>query len=371
MQLEATMLTLEDRPITISFSLMPTPGALLRGVTSIYKADGDTLSQSLIFNKALEHRKSPAMDLSIALPSEVNPISDMSQFLKDDNRVIQCSSIIDYPLTDPVKHIPMEAVFSSAKPFESMLSTTSAFALKGTLGSEVVVSTPVKPTSLKELISGSNSNILNPQVNSDNLIGRSRRGNKFLNNKMQIEGSVSIDKVSRTKLPGLILQIASLVVPKREIATHTMTIGGKSAVGRFNSACSGIIANRSKVKIWFRAFSFKTGFHCFSYLITRRASEVCREIKQFSGLIVNFVVKSNFVSKFLFPGNIANPVAGIGICLHCLKKKVVVLRKNLYLHCSGYLLHSHILVQYLKFVKYLERRKGEFLHQLKLVVSFA
>jgi len=351
MELKATMLALEDRPISVAFGNVSTPGALLRGISGIDKGNGNTLGQGLILNKALEHGKSPAMDLPITLSPKISPAADVGQLLKGNSGAIVGGSVAYQPLAGLVQCIPVEAVLPLTKPLESSLSAPGAFALKGTPHPEVVVSAPVEPSSLEEFIGASYCDILNPQIHPDNLTGRSRRWDKLLQHKVKVENLISINKVSRAKLPGLILKIVFLIVTKGKFASDPVPIGREGAVVRFDSAGSGIVADGSEGKMGLGAFSFKATLHRLGHLITAGASEVGRKAKKLSGLIVNLVVEGYFIGESLLPSSITNPVAGIGICHHCLKEKVVIFGKKLYSYRSGYLLHIHILAQYRQFVK--------------------
>jgi len=351
MELKATMLAPEDRPISVAFGNVSTLGALLRGISGIDKGNGNTLGQGLILNKTLEHGKSPAMYLPIALSPKISPAADVGQFLKDNNGAIVGGSVAYQPLAGLVQCIPVEAVLPLANSLKSSLSAPGAFALKGTPHPEVVVSAPVEPSSLEEFIGASYCDILNPQIHPDNLTGRSRRWDKLLQHKVKVENLISINKVSRAKLPGLILKIASLIITKDKFAPHAVPIGREGAVVRFDSAGSGIVADGSKGKMGLGAFSFKATLHRLGHLITAGASEVGRKAKKLSGLIVNLVVEGYFIGESLLPSSITNPVAGIGICHHCLKEKVVIFGNKLYSYRSGYLLHIHILAQYRQFVK--------------------
>jgi len=367
MQLETATLTIEERPITVSSSDMPTTRALLRSISGINKAKGNTLSQSFVFNKPLEHSKTPAMDLPVTLLPKVSPASNVAQLLKGDNGAIKRASMFHQPLTDTMQCIPVEAVLPTAKPSQNLLNSSGAFALKGFAHSKVVVSTPVKFASVKEFIRRSNSDILNSQVNSNNLTGRIRRWNKLFQDKVKIEGLIPINKVSRTKFPRFIFKIGSLVSTKHKITFYPVPIAGKGAVARFDGAGSGIIADGSKVEVGLRTFSLKARFYRLSHLITSGTTKVCRKAEKLSGLVVNLMVQCNFIGKFLLPGNIANPFTSTSICLHCFKEKLIILRQKFYANCPRDFLHTHILDQYKQFVK-----KGgmcQFLCRLKATVS--
>lgn len=354
MQLEATSFTFEDRPIAVSFSDMPALGALLGGVSGINKINGDTLSQSLIFNKALESGKAPAMHLSVALPTEVSPAPNMGQLLKDDNGAIVSRSVAYQPLTDLVQYIPMEAVLPTTKSLKSSPSASGAFALKGFPHPKVVVSMPVELSCLKELVGAGNSDILNSQVDPNHLARSSRRWNKLFKDEMQVESLVSINKVCRAKLPRLILKIASLVTAQGKITPHPVSIGGEGAVRRFDGAGSGIVADGGKGEVWLGVFSLKARLHSFSHLIPGTTSKVCRQLKKLSSLIIDLMVKGNLVGQSLLPSYIANPVAGIRVCPHRLKEKGTILWQKLYSNCPFNLLHIHILKEYRQFVKFLK-----------------
>jgi len=340
MQLEATILTLKDSPVSVSFGGVPASRAFLRSVSGIDKPNGDALSQSLVFNKILEHSKSPAMDLPVALPPKVCPAPDVSQLLKDNNGANIGSSMPHQPLANTMQCIPVEAVLPVAKPSKDPLSTSGAFTLKGPTHSEIVVPSPVKPSSFEELICRGNSDILNPQVDPNYLAGGIRRWDKLFENKMQIESLVSIDKVSRAKLPGFIFEITPLIIAKGKTAPYPMPVGRESAIVRLDGAGADIIPNGGEAEVGLGALPFKARFHRFSYLITGRAGKICRQLKQASGKIINLVVQSNLVGEAPFPGDISNPVASVSICLHRLRKEITVFRKELNLDSASNLLHS-------------------------------
>ena len=91
MELEATMLTFEDSPITVSPSDIPTSGAFLGGIPGIQKGNGNTKRLGLVFDEVLEHSKPPAVELAVSLLTEIGSTPDMGEFFKDDNGTIQCS----------------------------------------------------------------------------------------------------------------------------------------------------------------------------------------------------------------------------------------------------------------------------------------
>jgi len=363
MQLRATTLTLEDRPISVAFGDMPTPGALLGGIAGIDKACGDALSQGLVFHKTLKGSKAPTVDLPIALPAKVGPTPDMGQLLKDNNGAIICGGMTHQPLTDLVQCFPVEAVLPTAKPFKSSLSAPGAFALKGTPHPEVVVPSPIELSSLEELVCRGNSNVLNPQIDPNNLAGGKGRWDELLQHKMQVKGLISIDEVSGAKLPGFVLKIASLIIPKGKFTPYSMPIGREGAVVGFDSAGSGIIADGSEGEVGLGTFSLDATFHRLSHFVSGATSEIRREIKYLSGLVVDFMVEDNLIGESLLPSNLRNPVAGIGVCLHRLKEKATILGEKLYPDRSSYLPHIHILVQYRQFVK--EGGMCQFLCRLK------
>jgi len=354
--LEATSLTLKDSTVAVPLGNVPASGALLGGVSGINKANWNALSQSFVFNKPLKYGKSPTMDLPIAFSPKLSPAPDVSQLLKDDNGAIKGGCVAHQPLTYVVQRPPVEAVLPTTKPSQDTLSAPGAFALKGLAHSKVVVPTPVKLAGIKELIGRDNGNVLNPQVNPNNTLGRIRRWNKLFQNKVKIEGLIPINEVSRAKFPGLILKIASLVIPQDKPTPHSVPIGRKSAVIGFNGASSSIIADGGKVEVGLRTLPFKTGFDCLGYLITSGTAKVCREVKQLAGRIIDLVVQGYFVGKLLLPGNITNPVAGISVCLYRLKQKLSIFWKKLYPDRPFDFLHIHILGQYKRFVKSKERR---------------
>jgi len=356
MQLEATMLTLKDSTITVASGNVSTSGALLRGISGINKTNWNALSQGFVFNKPLEHGKSPTVNLPITLPPKVGSAPDVGQLLKNDNGAIKSGSVAHQPLTYVVQRPPMEAVFPAAKSSKDSLSAPGAFALKRATHSKVVVFAPVEFASTKELIRRGDDNILNSQVNPNNTLGGIRRWNKFLQNKVKVEGLIPINKISRAKFPRFILKIASLVVTQDKLAPDSVPIGRKRAVIRFDGAGSGIIADRGKVpEVRPRTLPFEAGFHRLSYFVTSGTAKVRREFKQLTGRIIDLVVQGYFVSKLLIPSNITNPVAGSGVCLYRLKQKLRVLWKKLYSDRAFDFFHIHILTQYKRFVKSKER----------------
>lgn len=231
MSFKLTGFAREPMPVTLRASDSPTAGTSLTGVSRIHIGHGNTLLQSIIFDKGLELPEGPGMGDTPLLSPQSDTLPDMCQvFHNQDITGLTCR---DNFLADSVVQVGHPPSFLARQPFQEPLSSPRALGLEFTPKVCIVVADMHGLFAGELLPIGGGGQVIDAPVNS-NRIGTFGEGDFPVHHNVDIELPLALAKGERCGSRLLPPEESSLEVADVELESLEPSIVGGNGDGFFS-----------------------------------------------------------------------------------------------------------------------------------------